>query len=199
VAARPKEEPVEPGWGPPGFRLALAVVAGLYFACLFIASVGGGGAGEKIPQPARFFVQAACLFPSASQKVIEYRAELWSCRERKFVPFDPRADFPIRADDKESRFQRLGHFYRTSAPVMQALDEFLLVRHNARAEPVDGVDGPVGGMRFVSLRIPFPQPGEPTARFEYRPLAPGPEGTEEKPWYMTPASTRAKRCEAAGP
>ncbi len=176
--------------------MTLAALAGLYFALLFVASAGGGVA-DRIPQPVRFFTQAACLFPSASEKVIEYRAELWSCRERKFVPFDPRVDFPIRADDKESRFQRVGHFYRSSAPVMQALDEFLLRRHNARGEPVDGVDGPVGGMRFLSLRIPFPAPGEPTQRYDYRPLDEPPPGAERKPWYMTPGSVRAKRCEAA--
>lgn len=197
MASRPKEEPVATGWGPRGFRLALALLAAVYFLLLFVAS-SGGGVLDRFPGPVRFFTQAACLFPSASEKVIEYRAEVWSCRQRQFLPFDPRIDFPIQADDKESRFQRLGHFYRSSPPVMQALEAFLVARHNARSEPVDGVDGPIGGMRFLSLRIPFPPPGSPTARYEYRPLALPPEGTEKKPWYMTPGATRAKRCEGVG-
>ena len=195
MASRPKEEPVATGWGPRGFRLALAVAAAAYYAMLFVAS--DCGLSERVPGPVRFFAQAACLFPEALETAIEYRAEVWSCRERKFVPFDPRPDFPIRAEDKESRFQRLGHFYRRIAPVMEALDAFLVERHNARAEPVDGVDGPIGGMRFLSLRMPIPAPGQPAARYVYDPLGLPPPGSEQKPWFMTAGSTRAKRCEAA--
>jgi hypothetical protein len=177
-------------------RIGLTLLAGIYFGATFAGSAGTGLPDRMLPAPVRFFTEAACLFPRAAEMAIEYRADVWSCRDQKFVAFDPRLDFPIRADDKESRFQRVGHFYRTNAKVMTAFEDYLVARHNRRGNADDGVDGPIGGIRYQSLRIPFPAVGEPTARYEYHPLAPPPATATPRTFFETPKIRRAQRCEA---
>ena len=176
-------------------RIGLTLLAGVYFVAMFAEAAGTGLPERMLPAPVRFYTEAACLFPHAAEMVIEYRADVWSCRDQRFVPFDPRLDFPIRADDKESRFQRLGHFYRSNAKAMMAFEDYLVARHNRRGNADDGVDGPIGGIRYQSLEIPFPPVGEPTARYEYHPLAPAPANAIPKTFFQTPKTRRAERCE----
>src|SRR5262245_46645405 len=163
---------------------------------MFAGSAGSRAPDRMLPAPVRFFTEAACLFPHAAEMAIEYRADVWSCRGQRVVPFDPRLDFPIRADDKESRFQRVGHFYRSNAKVMMAFEDYLVTRHNRRGNADDVASGPIGGIRYQSLEIPLPPVGEPTARYEYHPLAPPPEGVIAKTFFQTPQKRRAQRCEA---
>jgi hypothetical protein len=175
------------GPGPTWFRAILVAVVLLYFILLF----------KKTPdhrwiRPVGFFTQATCLFPSAAVYAIEYRLAAWSCVARKWVPADRRAYFPMRAEDKESRFHRLAHFYKYNRTVMRALDDFVSTRH---ADVDDGVEGPIGGVRLFQILRPIPPPGSSVDRFVFEPLAPIPsDGIRDL--YYTPGSERKKRCEA---
>lgn len=173
------------GPGPRWLRLALAGLASLYFVALVRHPPQVG------PLHALgFFTESTCLFPGASRFALEFRLEAWSCPRKRWEPLDPRAYFPIEADDKESRFQRLGHFYQQSRPAMTALDEWIAARHD-RTD--DGVAGPIGGIRLVKQSRSLPAPGEPVARYAYDPLAPIPKD-ERKDLYATRPSERKARC-----
>src|SRR5262249_42884855 len=133
------------GFGPRWLRISLAVVAGIYFLGLLHHG--------WVPQPAQFFVDATKLFPDANPVSMEVRLEAWSCSDKAWKLIDPRPYFPMRSDDKESRFQRLAYFYgvRASKPpkglpkdkqperiAMRALDEFILAHHAAVDDGVSG-------------------------------------------------------------
>lgn len=177
--------PVVPGWGPWWLRAALVVVAGLYLFVLALANTGSN-ISKGLPAVPRYFTQVACLFPRAALMGIEYRVEGWSCDQQAWVPLDHRPDFPLHSDHKESRFHRLGSFYRRELPVMQALDAYLVRRNAAR-----GVR--IGGIRYSSLRIPLPPVGGAIERYRWKPLDAFP-AEYRKGWYETGRINRTARC-----
>ena len=181
----PVKPPVAVGPGPRWWRRTLAVIGALYFIALV-----------KHPPQVRglrvigFFSESTCLFPSADRVSIEYRLDAWSCQERKWKPIDPRAYFPIQAEDKESRFQRLGYFYQTSRPAMNALDEFILAHHESVE---DGLPGLIGGIKVSKWTRPIPEVGSEVPRYQFTPMTP-PPADETKDTFFTKASVRKARC-----
>ncbi|MBX3157667.1 MAG: hypothetical protein KF773_16970 [Deltaproteobacteria bacterium] len=172
-------QPIARGPGGRHVRRVLVVIAVLYFAALI----------KSPPQikglyAVTFFSQATCLFPEAASYAIEYRLETWSCAERRWNPIDPRPFFPIEADSKESRFQRIAYFYQQSRPVLNALDAWL----------VDQLPG-AGGIRLVKYLRPLPAPGTPAPHYTYTPLDPVPD-EHRRDLYWTRGNDRAARCRA---
>ena len=172
------------GRGPRWVRVGLAGLATLYYLALIHSP------DAPSLHPVTFFTEATCLFPSASSFAIEYRLEAWPCSGR-WEPIDPRPYFPIRPDDKESRFQRLGHFYEHSRIVLQALDAYVSAHHAAGAD--DGVPGRIGGIRLFKVVRPFPDAGQPVERYRFDPFAPVPPA-QRRDIYYTPGSERKRRC-----
>jgi hypothetical protein len=175
------------GLGPRWFRVLLVALACVYFALL----------SKRLPdarwsRPITYFVRATCLFPGASSASIGYHLAAWSCEQVRWQPIDVRAYFPMRAEDKESRFYRLAHFYKRNRSVMQALDAHIAARH---PETADGLDGTIGGIRLYQTRKPIPPPGTRIERFVFDPLPAIPrEGVQDH--FYTPGSERKRRCEA---
>ena len=99
--------------------------------------------------------------------------------------------FPIHSDDKESRFDRAMFFYRTDKPTMEALESYVMREYN-RTEA-----DKIGGVVFMSLRIPIPAPGTPFPRYERVPLADHPK-EQRKVWYVTPHDLVLQRCKEGG-
>ena len=193
---RPKSKPKKralPGAGPSRFRGLWIAVAGLYLATVWFDGVGSTWPAKVTPRPWLYFSQVAALFVNAAPKVIDYRAEGWSCSEHRWVEIDVRPYFRIDADNKENRFQRALQFYRKNRNVMRALEDFVVKRHNATSGTTT-----IGGVRFSSLRLPYPAPGEHVAPFEQRPLA-SYSADQKKDWFWTPTSRRTQRCGAPQP
>jgi hypothetical protein len=186
------------GWGPPWFRRASVFAAGLYLFELAFGSNGWSPVSDSTLGPMRFFSQGACLFPEAADFAIEYRVEAWSCARQRFEALDYRPDFPMHANDKESRFYRVANFYHSNRKVMHALEAYLIQRHNERVARGDDVtpSGLIGGIRLLSLRIPFPPAGQKIERYRYRQLAEYPD-SYRKEWYFTPVSRRVHPCTGA--
>jgi hypothetical protein len=174
------------GPGPWWVRWALTALAGIYFLMLLHRPPE-----STVLRPVTFFTEATCLFPGASTFAIEYRLEAWTCG-RRWVALDPRPYFQIQPDDKESRLQRLGHFYDHNHAAMAALDAYIMAGHAAGTD--DAVTGPIGGIRLVKVVRPFPKPGEPVERYRFEPLAPVPTD-QRREGYTTPAGERKRRCE----
>jgi hypothetical protein len=178
-------EPIARGPGPNWLRNVLAALALVYFFALL-----------KHPPHSRglraisFFTESTCLFPQADVVAQEFRLDGWSCACKAWAPIDPRAYFPIQADDKESRFQRFAYFYKATREAMQALEAWVLDRHDATD---DGLAGAIGGIRLTKWTRPIPDPGTDLERYEYRPLTKVPD-SERKDLYYTPASKRKARC-----
>jgi hypothetical protein len=185
--------------GPKWFRRAIGIAGALYLAAIFLGSAGSSVPQKTLPRPLLYFTQVACLFPRASTHSIEYRVAAYSCSERRFRELDHREYFPMHPDDKENRYHRLAHFYRRDRTVMHALDDHLVERHNARAlrgEPTDdGIDGPIGGILVMSLRIPLPEPGARVHRYTRTPFDDVPPEWHKR-WYSTPRSRLEERCDA---
>jgi hypothetical protein len=169
------------------------VLASAAYLLALLANNTGLGVSGWVPPVPRYFTQAACLFPDAATVSIEYRVEGWSCTEKRWLELDHRRDFPMHAENKESRFHRLGHFYRSNLPVMQALDAYLVGQHNARVERGEEAGSRIGGIQFVSLRIPLPVPGTAVERYRWRPLSDYP-GSYQKREFKTGAIRRRDRC-----
>lgn len=181
-----------PGAGPSRFRGFWMAIAGLYLATVWFDGVGSTWPAKLTPRPWLYFSQVAALFVNAAPKVIDYRAEGWSCSDHRWVEIDVRPYFRIDADNKENRFQRALQFYRKNRNVMRPLEDYVVRRYNAGGGPQ------IGGVRFSSLRLPYPAPGEHVAPFEQRPLA-SYSADEKHDWYWTPKSRRAQRCGAPEP
>jgi hypothetical protein len=184
-----RDRAIARGPGPQPVRIALAVVAGLYLFALL-----------KHPsqrfQPFAYFSECTKLFPEADNVALEYHLDAWSCDQRAWVAIDPRPYFPIEADDKESRFQRLGFFYADRGTkeerrtVLYALDDYIVARHH---EVDDGQSGAIGGIRMIKVRRTLPEVGDPVPRYVYRPLAvPPPDQSQEL--FHAPAKKRKERC-----
>jgi hypothetical protein len=168
------------------FRGVWIALAAAYLATVWLDGVGSNWPAKITPRPWLYFSQVAALFVNAAPKVIDYRAEGWSCSEHRWTEIDVRPYFRIDADNKENRFQRALQFYRKNRTVMRALEDFIVKRHNANG-------GAIGGVRFSSLRLPYPKPGEHVSAFEQKPLA-SYSGEQKHDWYWTPGPRRAQRC-----
>ena len=169
------------------FRIVWIVIAALYLATVWLEGIGSTVPAKITPRPWLYFSQVAALFVTAAPKVIDYRAEGWSCETRRWTEIDVRPYFRIDADNKENRFQRALQFYRKNRTVMRALEEFVLARNNESSVPR------IGGVRFSSLRISYPAPGAHVSPYERRPLAEY-SGEQRHDWYWTPSSRRTERC-----
>lgn len=178
-------ENVAAGPGPRWLRLELAGLAVVYYAALIHPPPDASWL-----RPVVFFTEATSLFSRVNAFAIEYRLEVWACG-RRWEPIDPRPYFPIRPDDKESRLQRLGHFYEHNRTVMQALDAYISTHHASGAG--DGVVGPIGGIRLFKIVRPFPSAGEPIERYHFDPFAPVPP-EQRRDFYYTPGPERKRRC-----
>jgi len=187
IPRRPTPD-VARGPGPRWVRRVLVGLAAVYFVALV-----------RHPPPwpglraAGFFTESTCLFPRARTVSSDFHLDGWSCRARRWDPIDPRAYFPIQADDKESRFQRFGYFYQRNEPSLAALDAWIAARH---AGTEDGLAGPIGGIRLATWTRPIPAVGSPIERYVYDPLANVP-ADHRKDVYNTPAAARRARCPAA--
>lgn len=176
-----------PGAGPSRFRGLWITLAGLYLVTVWLDGVGSNWPAKLTPRPWLYFSQVAALFVNAAPKVIDYRAEGWSCSEHRWTEVDVRPFFRIDADNKENRFQRALQFYRKNRNVMRALEDFIVARQNASGS------ARIGGVRFSSLRLDYPAPGQRVAPFEQKPLS-AYSGEQKHDWYWTPSSHRAQRC-----
>ena len=172
------------GPGPRWVRRALVGFACLYYLALIHSP------DVRPLRPVTYFTEATCLFPRANAFALEYRLEAWPCGGR-WRPIDPRPYFPIRPDDKESRFQRLGYFHEHSHSVLQALDTYVRERHAAGLD--DGVTERIGGIRLFKVVRPFPPPGQPVARYHFDPFATVPS-EQRRDIYSTPGAERKRRC-----
>jgi hypothetical protein len=141
-----------------------------------------------------FFTQVSALFPHAAQFSIDYRAEGYVCEAGEWRELDTRPYFPIDENDKENRFQRVLFFYRKQKAVLNAVDQFLVDRHNGGGRD-DGIppDRRIGGVRLLSIRSPLPEIGAPLVRVHRVPLAEIPE-KERKIWFSTPGGAISQRC-----
>lgn len=183
---RPKRPEIARGPGPWWLRIALVFVAFIYYFALVkhirVESL----------RPFTFFTDATCLFPQADVIAQEFRLEGYSCERRAWEPLDPRPYFPIEADDKESRFQRLAYFYQHESIAMRALDDYIEARHG---NADDGIAGPIGGIRMYRWGRPIPDPTTCIDRYVYRPLAPVPaDQRKDKDYFHTPQSKIKARC-----
>jgi hypothetical protein len=184
-----RESEIARGPGPQPVRIVCAVVAGLYLFALL-----------KHPsqrfQPLAYFTECTKLFPEADTVALEYHLDAWSCDQHAWVAIDPGMYFPIEADDKESRFQRLGYFYADRGTkeerrtVLYALDDYIVTRHR---EVDDGITGAIGGVRMIKLRRTLPQIGEHVDRYVYRPFATPPKDQSQL-LFQAPGSKRKERC-----
>jgi hypothetical protein len=180
-------------WLPPRARRIVAVLAGIYALFVWMDGAGIGLPDAILPLPLRFFVQEAALFPHSARDAIEWRAEGWRCDLGRFEEIDVRPFFPIRRDDKESRFYRAMFFHYRQRRVLEALDKFIVEQQN-RAHP----EARIGGVMLLDLRIPIPPPGTPERRYERLPLTDYPQEVERKYWYVTASDDRTRRCEEPG-
>jgi hypothetical protein len=182
------EEP-ERAWRNAVVPRVLTAIALIYFAAIWLDTAGSTLPSKVLPRTFLYFTTVACLFPHAAAAVIDYRAEGWMCASHKWAEIETATDFPIDADNKENRFYRALHFFKGQRLPSQALDEYLVTRHNARAPKEERI----GGVRLLSLRAPLPEPGKPVAPYTRKPLDSYP-ADQRKNWYWTPSSKRAERC-----
>ncbi len=172
-------------------RPLLTIAAAVYLSVLFLGGARAGGGSPSLPKTLQYFTQVACLFPHALPVAIDYRLERWNCKSQTFEEVDTAPYFPIRPDDKENRFKRLGFFHRRSRGVMEALEEHVLA---PTANPLTPEGRRFGGIRLVSLRLPFPPLGEPVAPYEPAKLSELPS-EQVKAWFFTPVSRRSMWCD----
>jgi hypothetical protein len=190
---RRKKKPIDPAaetrrvWT----RRALIALATCYLVTLWIDGIGSPMPSRLLPRPWVYFAQVSALFAHKKAKNLDFRAEGWSCTERRWEEIDVTPFFPIDADNKENRFQRGLQFYRRNRTVMHALDDFIVGAWNARDARTDGAR--IGGVRFSLVRTPYPAPGERVARYHREPLATV-AADQRQDQYWTPKSRRAARC-----
>lgn len=178
----------------PWARFVLSGMAALYFAGVWLDGIGSVVPYHLVPQPALHFLQVAGLFTGSATFSVDYRAEAWLCDERRWVELDTRPYFEIDAAHKENRFHRALHFFRRNRRVLQELERYLIEKHELTIATEGAVPAVrVGGMRFLSVRRPVPAPGETISRWHRVPLLELSK-EQQRRWYWTPASRRAKRC-----
>ncbi len=193
-AAKPERDKrlmAQPWLGPRARRIAM-VLGALYALFVWMDGAGLNLPDRILPLPVRFFFQEAALFPHAARDVIEWRAEGWRCDVGKFEEIDVRPFFPIRRDDKESRFYRAMFFHAHQRRVLEAMDDFIVKEQN-RAHP----EARIGGVMLLSLRIPIPPVDTPEPRYQRLPLTDYPQSVVRKYWYVTSSDERTRRCDQA--
>jgi hypothetical protein len=173
-------------WAPRWLRAVALAAALLYLASVWLEAIG---VALPTPQPVRFFTQVAQLFPFAARFTIEWRAKGYRCATRTFEEIDLRPHFPIRANDKENRFDRAMFFYLKNRRVLEALDTFISERESRL-----GPEHRLGGVMLVSVRVPIPEPGQSVPRYRHLPLDGFPKEYERKYWYVTGPDERERRC-----
>ena len=164
-------------------RITLGALASAYLLTVWLDAVGSNGPAKFLPRPWLYFSQVAALFPSSSPVVIDYRAEGWSCADHAWREIDIRPFFPMNAENKENRFYRAIQFYPQDRTVLRALDAYV----------VEKVGGAIGGVRFSSLRIRYPKPGEHVEAYRRVAMAELPQ-EQRRVWYYSPRSMRAGSC-----
>jgi hypothetical protein len=185
---------VAPPWAPRWLLRVAAFLGAAYLAAIWLDAAGSRLPDHLLARPLLFFVQVAELFPHAAQEAIEWRARGWRCDLGRFEEVDVRPFFPIRRDDKESRFYRAMFFHFRQHQVMEVMDDYITRQQN-RLHP----EARIGGVMLLSLRIPIPPVGHPEARYQRRPLDDYPPSVTRKYWYVTPAKTREARCAEGAP
>jgi hypothetical protein len=185
----PCRQVVAPSWAPRWLQRAATVLGALYLAAIWMEAAGMHAALRALPLPARFFVQVAELFPHAAPDAIEWRALAWRCALGRFEELDVRPFFPIRRDDKESRFHRAMFFHYRQPRVLGALDDFITRAQN-RLHP----EARIGGVMLLSLRIPIPPLGARVPRYQRLAVAAYPAEVARKYWYATDPDARERRC-----
>jgi len=175
--------PIVRGWLPRWAEVVAGALGVFYVAVLISGQTKKDPIGPHLPPLVQHFVEAPGLFPHAAIDIIDYRLEVWSCRDQAFHEIDTTPYFPMRPDDKENRFKRLGQFYHSNPKVLDALDGWLAAH----------VDEPIGGIRLYSLRLPIPASRQ-IERWNPRPLAELPASVK-KLWYQTTLPMRNQRCQ----
>lgn len=165
-------------------KFSLWGVSIIYLGSIWLVGAGHKLPSQTLPAPVLYLTQVSCLFPRAAVMTIEYRAEGQRCDGTAWEEIDTRPHFPIRADDKENRYHRALFFHRRRANVMTELDDYMWSRLP---------HGEYGRLRFLSLRIPFPETRHEVTRFERKPLEEYPE-EQRKHWWTTPTETARARC-----
>jgi hypothetical protein len=172
----------------PRVRAGLIVVAAIYLSTVWLDAVGSTLPLRATPRVWLYFCQIAALFAKAGQVAIDYRAEGWSCESKRWVELDLRPWFRIDADNKENRFHRALQFYRKERKVMRALEDYIVQSNNASPSLPH-----IGGVRFLSLRVPYPAFGSHVEHGSRKELAAYP-AEQRHSWYYTPTSRRKDRC-----
>jgi len=176
-------------WAPRSLRRLAGVLGVAYLAAIWLDAAGVSAIDRRLPLPVRFYVQVAELFPRAARNAIEWRAAGRTCDGQHYDEIDVRPLFPIRRDDKESRFYRAMFFYYRDKRVLPALDEYI-TRAYGRLHP----EAPLASVALLSLRIPIPSPATPEPPYARLPIADYPASVERVFWYETPPAVRARRC-----
>jgi hypothetical protein len=180
-------------------RFAIRLTAVLYLAGLFFDGVGYDAPLRGLPGPIRISLEVAALFPDAAKAISEYRVEAWMCGERRWQEIDYQKYFPLHSDDKESRFQRILHFYHEEIVLKRALDNYVTDRHNNLETYVPGDGIPkkevVGGARFSILRWPMPKPGDKLTRYSVVPLTEMRPDAQKSIFYEPAKPELTTRCE----
>jgi hypothetical protein len=188
---RHRQGTTAPSWAPPWLRHTAALLGAFYLMAVFLDASGVGLLSRVLPPPIRFFTQVAELFPHAAQDAIDWRARAYHCDGARFEELDVRPFFPIRRDDKESRFYRAMFFHFRQRPVLEALEAYV-VREQNRRHP----EARIGGLMLLSLRIPIPPPGSGEARYRRLPISDYPSTVERHYWYVSSPEASSQRCEA---
>ena len=179
-------------WTPTWLRRVTTAIGAVYLLAIWLDGVGVRRANRVLPLPLHLFVQVAELFPNASPDSIEWRARVWSCALERFDEIDVRPFFPIRRDDKESRFDRAMFFYHRHPAVLKALDLYITSAEN-RLHP----EARVGGLMLLSLEVPIPPLGAPGPRHERLPITSYSPSVGRRYWYTTGIEERRQRCSEA--
>jgi hypothetical protein len=178
----------------PAARLAVAVLAGVYLASVWLDGVGSDLPMRVLPRSLLYFVQVAQLFTRAATGSIDSRAEVWLCEEARWQEVDVGAYFPIDRDTKENRFHRTLHFYAQNRETMKALDWYLVAGHDG-GDVEDGIarGQSIGGVRLSHIVSPPPEPGAAAPRWRRLSLVEYPK-ERVKYIYFTRRAQRAERC-----
>jgi hypothetical protein len=181
---------VAPTFGPPILRRALIAFSALYLTCVWLDATSGK-IDPYLPQPFRFFVQVAQLFPRAAQNPIEWRVQGYRCAIGKFEELDIAPYFPIHASDKESRFDRAMHFFMNDAKILRRLARYITDQESRL-----GPDHKIGGVMLFSLRWPLPSIEDHATEPPYQRLAlyDVPREIERHYFYVTSEAEREKNC-----
>jgi hypothetical protein len=169
-------------------KMAWIVFIAFYLATMWLDGVGTGLPSRYLPRFYVFFLQYAALFPRAGTAIVDYRAEGWSCSDRKWIEVDIKPWFKVDADNKENRFHRSFQFYRRDRRVMRALEDYVVERNNETPGAPKII-----GVRFTSIRSPYPAIGSHIEPYVEKPLASYPE-SQKKIWYYTSQARRREKC-----